>query len=72
LKLAFSVTALIFMPDSPMETKFWKEGERDIAIQRLRANQMGVVSRKWRWDQALESVLDLKTWRWFFSVISIS
>ncbi|KAL3420943.1 allantoate permease [Phlyctema vagabunda] len=48
LTLVFSVVAFIFFPDSPMEAKFWREGERDIAIERLRANQMGIVSRKWR------------------------
>ncbi|KAG9230763.1 major facilitator superfamily domain-containing protein [Amylocarpus encephaloides] len=72
ITLVFSVFSIIFFPDSPMEAKFWKERERDIAIERLRANQMGIVSRKWRWDHVTEAVLDPKTWCWFFLVMAIS
>ena len=60
------------MPDSPMEAKYLSEREQLIAVERLRANQMGVASRKWRWDHALETLLDLKTWLWFFIMTSIS
>lgn len=55
-----------------MEAKFWLEGERDIAIERLRANQMGIISRKWRWDHVAEALLDPKSWCWFFLVMAIS
>lgn len=55
-----------------MEARFWKGRERDIAIERLRANQTGIISRKWRWDHVLEALLDLKTWGWFFLVMGIS
>ncbi|KAH8600059.1 allantoate permease-like protein [Bisporella sp. PMI_857] len=72
LTLVFSVISFIWFPDSPMEAKFWKEGERDIAIERLRANQMGIVTRKWRWDHVLEAFLDPKSWFWFFLVLAIS
>src|SRR5277367_5787877 len=40
----------IVMPDSPMEAKFLKGDDKLIAIERLRANQMGVASRVWKWD----------------------
>ncbi|KAE9369007.1 allantoate permease [Stipitochalara longipes BDJ] len=72
LTLVFSVFSFIFFPDSPMEAKFWRQGERDVAIERLRANQMGIISRKWRWDHVLEAFLDPKTWCWFFLVTGIS
>ena len=55
-----------------MEAKFWKDEERDIAIERLRANQMGIVSRKWRWDHVLEAFIDPKSYCWFFLVMAIS
>ncbi|KAK0105914.1 hypothetical protein ONS95_004427 [Cadophora gregata] len=72
LTLVFSAIAFWLFPDSPMEAKFWKEGERDIAIERLRANQMGIISRKWRWDHVVEALLDPKSWCWFFLVMAIS
>ena len=68
----YGLTFLVLMPDSPMEAKYLSEREQLIAVERLRANQMGVASRKWRWDHALETLLDLKTWLWFFIMTSIS
>ncbi|PGH19080.1 hypothetical protein AJ79_00114 [Helicocarpus griseus UAMH5409] len=72
LTVAYSFLVLFFMPDSPMETKFLKEREKVIAVERLRANQMGIISREWRWDHVWESCYDLKTWCWFFLIIAIS
>ena len=68
----YSVAVLIFMPDSPMEAKYLREREKVIAVERLRANHMGVASRTWRWDHVLETLLDLKTWCWFIAIIAIS
>jgi hypothetical protein len=60
------------MPDSPVEAKFLNEHDKLLAVERLRANQMGVVSTNWKWDQAIESLLDLKTWLWFALIFVIS
>lgn len=72
LTVLYSVVVLIFMPDSPMEAKYLREREKVIAVERLRANQMGVASRTWRWDHVVETLLDLKTWCWFIAIIAIS
>ncbi|KAL4976020.1 major facilitator superfamily domain-containing protein [Aspergillus desertorum] len=72
LTVAYSLVVLIFMPDSPMEAKFLPEREKVIAVERLRANQMGIISRQWRWDHFWETLLDAKTWIWFLLIIAIS
>ncbi|KAL6238469.1 hypothetical protein BDW75DRAFT_227903 [Aspergillus navahoensis] len=72
LTVAYSLVVFIFMPDSPMEAKFLPEREKVIAVERLRANQMGVISREWRWDHVWETLLDVKTWIWFLLIIAIS
>ncbi|PGH27216.1 hypothetical protein AJ80_01173 [Polytolypa hystricis UAMH7299] len=72
LTVVYSAIVFFLMPDTPMDAKFLDGRERLIAVERLRANQMGVVSREWRWDHLWESLLDLKTWFWFFLVVSIS
>ncbi|KAI0391489.1 MFS general substrate transporter [Xylariaceae sp. FL0594] len=72
LTVLFGAVFLLAMPDSPMEAKYLTEREQLIAVQRLRANQMGVASRRWRWDHVLETFLDMKTWLWFFIITSIS
>ncbi|KEY73009.1 hypothetical protein S7711_04673 [Stachybotrys chartarum IBT 7711] len=62
----------LWMPDSPMEARYLSEREKLIAVERLRANQMGVSSGNWRWDHVVETMLDLKTWCWFVAIIAIS
>ena len=72
LTVLYSFLVLWLMPDSPMEAKFLTERERLIATERLRANQMGISTQEWRWDHVWETMIDLKTWCWFFAIISIS
>jgi len=72
ITVAFSVVMYIFMPDSPVEARFLKDEDKLIAIERLRANNMGVMTREWRGDHAKEALLDPKTWCWFALMLSIS
>ncbi|OLN87698.1 putative transporter C757.13-like protein 2 [Colletotrichum chlorophyti] len=72
ITVVFSVVMFIFMPDSPVEAKFLNDHDKLIAIERLRMNQQGVMSREWRWDHLRESLLDLKTWCWFTLIFSIA
>lgn len=53
------------MPDSPVTAKFLNEEDKLIAIERLRANQMGIGSGVWKWDHVKEALMDVKTWLWF-------
>ncbi|KAI6082857.1 MFS general substrate transporter [Hypoxylon rubiginosum] len=72
LTVIFGVAFLVFMPDSPMEAKYLSERERIIAVERLRANQMGVASRQWKWDHVRETFTDFKTLLWFILIVAIS
>ncbi|KAJ3536996.1 hypothetical protein NM208_g6490 [Fusarium decemcellulare] len=72
LTVLWSVVVLVLMPDSPMEAKYLTEREKLIAVERLRANQMGVASRHWRWNHLWETFTDLKTWCWFILIVAIS
>lgn len=72
LTVLFGVVVGVLMPDSPMEAKYLNEREKIIAVERLRANQMGVASHTWRWEHLWETLLDLKTWCWFINIIAIS
>lgn len=73
------VTTVIFggiflwlMPDSPMEAKFMDERSQQIAVERLRANQMGIASRVWNWGHVAETAMDVKTYLWFIIITAIS
>ncbi|KAF9873096.1 allantoate permease [Colletotrichum karsti] len=72
LTVSYSFIVLILMPDSPMSAKYLTEREKVIAVERLRANQMGMQSGHWRWDHVWETFMDLKTWCWFILIIAIS
>lgn len=72
LTVIFGFVFIILMPDSPMEAKYLTEREKLIAVERLRANQMGVASRQWKWEHVKETFLDIKTLLWFILIVSIS
>jgi MFS family permease len=72
LTVLYGFVVLVLMPDSPMSAKYLTDRERVIATERLRANQMGVQSGIWKWDQVWETFLDIKTWCWFIIIIAIS
>ncbi|KAK9544038.1 hypothetical protein V6Z79_009708 [Aspergillus fumigatus] len=66
----FSYQVPPFLPGRATEAN--DDREKVIAVERLRANQMGIISREWRWDHVRETFYDLKTWCWFFLIVSIS
>ncbi|KAJ5094190.1 hypothetical protein N7456_010051 [Penicillium angulare] len=68
----WSVIALVFLPDSPMNAFFLTDREKYYAVQRLADNKTGITNRQWKWDQALEAVIDPKTWILFFFNIAIN
>ena len=53
-----------WMPNSPTDATFLDNEDKIIAIERLRDNQMGVMSREWRYPHLSEALLDPKTWLW--------
>ena len=72
ITMLFSLVLFLYMPDSPAEAKFLSKHDKLIAVERLRMNQMGVLSRQWRWDHLWETLRDPKTWLWFTLIFSIS
>ncbi|KAM0295941.1 hypothetical protein ACHAPM_010657 [Fusarium culmorum] len=72
ITVCFSTVLFNYMPDSPAEAKFLDKHDKLIAIERLRMNQTGVMSRQWRWDHFWETMRDVKTWLWFALIFSIS
>lgn len=72
LTVFYGSVVLVFMPDSPMKARHLNDREKFIAVERLRANQMGIQSGQWKWDQVRETFIDFKTWCWFIAIIAIS
>ena len=55
-----------------MNAFFLTEREKYHAVQRLAENKTGITNRQWKWDQALEAVIDPKTWILFLFNIAIN
>ncbi|PWY86784.1 allantoate permease, partial [Aspergillus heteromorphus CBS 117.55] len=72
ISAAWSIMAIVWLPDSPMNAFFLTDQEKYYAIQRLAENKTGIINREWKLDQALEAILDLKTWTLFFFNIAIN
>ncbi|KAH7143625.1 major facilitator superfamily domain-containing protein [Dactylonectria macrodidyma] len=72
ITVGVSVVMYFWMPDSPTEAKFLSDNDKVIAIERLRNNQMGVMSREWRSSHVWETLRDLKTWLWVAMIFCIS
>lgn len=72
ITVVVSGAMFFWMPDSPTEAKFLSDDDKVIAIERLRSNQMGVMSREWRYTHFFEALLDPKTWLWVIMIFCIS
>jgi MFS family permease len=72
ISMSWSIFAFIYLPDTPMNAKFLTKQEKIFWVQRLAGNKTGVVNKTWKWDQALEALIDPKTWIIFFFNIAIN
>ncbi|AAW44174.1 allantoate transporter, putative [Cryptococcus deneoformans JEC21] len=65
ISLACSPIVWWLLPSSPTTARFLRKGDdRHIALDRLRENQMGTKSSKWKWNQVWETYRDPKTYMW--------
>lgn len=52
------VIVLVFLPDSPAKARWASEEEKTRFIERVRVNDQGIQAKKWKSDQATETVKD--------------
>ncbi|KAK1149078.1 hypothetical protein N8T08_007756 [Aspergillus melleus] len=55
-----------------MTASFLSEQEKYYAVQRVAENKTGIVNKQWKGNQALEAVMDPKTWILFFFNVAIN
>ncbi|TFK22098.1 membrane transporter [Coprinopsis marcescibilis] len=58
----FAIVFVVFFPDSPTTARFLTKEERVWAVQRIRVNQTGVENKRWKKEQSMETIWDLKVW----------
>uniref|UniRef100_A0A093VHC1 Putative transporter n=1 Tax=Talaromyces marneffei PM1 TaxID=1077442 RepID=A0A093VHC1_TALMA len=63
---------LFLITDTPMNAWFLNEREKYYIITRLAENKTGIVSKTWKREQAVEAIIDPKTWIIFLFNIAIN
>ncbi|KAJ7679489.1 major facilitator superfamily domain-containing protein [Mycena polygramma] len=68
--MAWSFVILFFLPDSPASARFLSPNMRVLAVQRVSANQLGIKNKKFKREQVMVAVKDVKIWILFASVFA--
>lgn len=66
ITFTWSIILMLFLPDSAMTAKWLTPDEREIAHSRPQRNINSFKSTRWKKNQAVEALTDLKTWLLFF------
>ncbi|TFK73221.1 allantoate permease [Pluteus cervinus] len=66
------IICFFVFPDNPVKSKFLTPEDKLIAVERLRANQQGLETKQFKFSQATEMLLDIKSWCWMVLMFSIS
>lgn len=71
ITVAWGAVVFVFLPGSPLTTRFLNEQERIMVVSRAKTNGTGMDNKHFKWKQFWEAVMDLKTWLLFvFAVAS--
>ncbi|KAL4241586.1 MFS transporter superfamily protein [Abortiporus biennis] len=62
LAILVGLAVLVWLPDSPVHARILTTEERIAAIERVRDDQGGTENKKWKKDQIIEAVTDVRTW----------
>jgi hypothetical protein len=58
--MLWGILMFFVLPDNPTNARWLSISERKLAVERLRANQTGIESKRWKRGQALEALTDVK------------
>ncbi|KAH7920805.1 MFS general substrate transporter [Leucogyrophana mollusca] len=62
LAIVVGIVVLIWLPDSPVNARILTREERIAALERVRNDQGGTENKKFKKDQVIEALLDIRTW----------
>ena len=60
--MVVGISVMLFLPDSPVHASFLTREERIAAIERVRDDQGGTENRRFKREQAIEALKDVRTW----------
>ena len=62
LTVVWSAGIYFFMPNEPSSARFLSTIDKAKAIDRVHENMTGIKNNTWKWNQAIEALLDVKIW----------
>lgn len=62
LAILVGIIVLAWLPDSPVNAKMLTKEERIASLERVRDDQGGTENRKFKKEQVVETLLDVRTW----------
>lgn len=68
----YGILMFFLLPDSPVSCRYLSDREKAIIIDRVRKNQTGVKNTKFKKEQFIQTLCDLKTWVMFGIQLCIS
>ncbi|EWZ49146.1 putative allantoate permease [Fusarium oxysporum Fo47] len=72
ITLIYAAIVGIFLPDNPVKAKFISQREKCVAIERLRADQLGIENKSFDRAHIIELLQDPKTYLMFFFHVWVS
>ncbi|KAJ8590318.1 MFS general substrate transporter [Rhizopogon salebrosus TDB-379] len=72
LAVVIGIIVLIWLPDSPVNARMLTKQERIAALERVRNDQGGTENKKFKKDQVIEALTDVRTWLVVLSTILTS
>ncbi|OJA16978.1 hypothetical protein AZE42_00562 [Rhizopogon vesiculosus] len=62
LAILVGITVLVWLPDSPVNARILTQEERIASLERVRDDQGGTENKKFKKEQVIETLLDVRTW----------
>jgi len=62
LAILVGIIVLVWLPDSPVNARILTEEERIASLERVRDDQGGTENKKFKKEQVIETLLDVRTW----------
>ncbi|KAG8218761.1 major facilitator superfamily domain-containing protein [Butyriboletus roseoflavus] len=72
LAILVGLIVLLWFPDSPMTWRMLTEEQRIACLERVRDDQGGIANKKFKKDQVMEALLDVRTWLIVLATMLIS
>ncbi|EKM59830.1 uncharacterized protein PHACADRAFT_250561 [Phanerochaete carnosa HHB-10118-sp] len=62
LAILVGIAVILWLPDSPVHARLLSKEERIAVLERVREDQSGTTNKRWKKDQIIEAVTDIRTW----------